>query len=340
MSAATQSLVTESPAFRSAAPQTLRIRLADIAGSLPEEQLLRSIDEDETIDLPASHILAHIVPTLSLSLLAELKPDLIEPLHEVVRLPAHRIAKAYALLETTDSKPDAPDDNLFRDEIPSPSAHLGKILVPPDEPAAAVEESPTEPAEAHAEPESEAPPRRLAEIISNLPTFQRVTETTFLTLKAVAPEPQPSNAAAESDFPDQHALQALFMTDENLNTSRVVELCGGLPGIQSCVLTSENKVVASHNTPEGLDIVSLSSNAAAMLRAMHEASAGMGIGEIPAVTLHTARGPLSIFQKENLAMLVFHGDRGFVPGVREKMTSALTELTRAPLALPSPTPEG
>jgi hypothetical protein len=340
MSAATQSLVTESPAFRSAAPQTLRIRLADIAGSLPEEQLLRSIDKDETIDLPASHILAHIVPTLSLSLLAELKPDLIEPLHEVVRLPAHRIAKAYALLETTDSRPDAPDDYLFRDEIPSPSAHLGKILVPPDETAAAVEESPTEPAEAHAEPESEAPPRRLAEIISNLPTFQRVTETTFLTLKAVAPEPQPSNAAAESDLPDQHALQALFMTDENLNTSRVVELCGGLPGIQSCVLTSENKVVASHNIPEGLDIVSLSSNAAAMLRAMHEASASMGIGEIPAVTLHTARGPLSIFQKENLAMLVFHGDRGFVPGVREKMTSALSELTRAPLALPSSTPEG
>ena len=339
MSAATQSLATESPAFRSAAPQTLRIRLADIAGSLPEEQLLRSLDEDETIDLPASHILAHIVPTLSLSLLAELKPDLIEPARGVVRLPAHRIAKAYGLLETTDSKPDAPDDFLFRDEIPSASAHLGKILAPPEEPQAEIEEPAVEPLEAATEPESEPPPRRLTEIISNLPTFQRVTETTFLTLKPLAPEPPQTVTAAESDLSDQHALQALFMTDENLNTSRVVELCGGLPGIQSCVLTSENQVMASHNIPEGLDIVSLSSNAAAMLRAMHDASAGMGIGEIPAVTLHTARGPLSIFQKEHLAMLVFHGDRGFVPGVREKMTATLTELTRAPLALPSPTPE-
>jgi hypothetical protein len=340
MSAATQSLATESPAFRSAAPQTLRIRLADIAGNLPDEQLLRPIDKDENIDLPASHILAHIVPTLSLSLLAELRPDLIKPLSGVVRLPAHQIAKAYALLETTDLKPDAPDDYLFRDEIPSPSAHLGKILAPPDEPANAVEELPAEPAEADAEPEREAPPRRLAEIISNLPTFQRVTETTFLTLKPLAPDAKPSSAAAESEIPDQHALQALFMTDENLSTGRVVELCGGLPGIQSCVLTSENQVVASHNIPDGLDIVSLSSNAAAMLRAMHDASAGMGIGEIPAVTLHTARGPLSIFQKEHLAMLVFHGDRGFVPGVREKMTAALTELTRAPLALPAPATEG
>ena len=340
MSAAPQSLEAESAVYRTAAPQTLRLRLSDIEDLLPRELLLRPIAEDETVEVPAGHILAHIVPTLSLRMLAELRPDLIEPARGVVRLPAHRIAKAYGLLETTDSKPDAPDDFLFRDEIPSASAHLGKILVPPDEPAAAVEESPTEPAEAHAEPESEAPPRRLAEIISNLPTFQRVTETTFLTLKPLTPEAQPSNAAAESELPDQNALQALFMTDENLSTGRVVELCGGLPGIQSCVLTSENQVVASHNTPEGLDIVSLSSNAAAMLRAMHDASAGMGIGEIPAVTLHTARGPLSIFQKEHLAMLVFHGDRGFVPGVREKMTAALTELTRAPLALPAPTPEG
>jgi hypothetical protein len=337
MSAAPSSLEAETAVYRSAAPQTLCLRLADIEDLLPRELLLRPIAEDETVEFPAAHILAHIVPTLSLRLLAELRPDLIEPARGVVRLPAHRIAKGYGLLETKDSTPTGPDDFLFRDEIPSPSTHLGKILAPPDEPE--IEQLP-EPVEAAAEPEGEPPPRRLAEIISNLPTFQRVTETTFLTLKPLAPEPPQKVTAAESDIPDQHALQALFMTDENLSTGRVVELCGGLPGIQSCVLTSENQVVASHNIPEGLDIVSLSSNAAAMLRAMHDASAGMGIGEIPAVTLHTARGPLSIFQKEHLAMLVFHGDRGFVPGVREKMTSALTELTRAPLALPSPTPEG
>ena len=336
MSAAPKSLEAESATYRSAAPQKLRLRLSDIEDLLPRELLLRPIAEDETVEFPAGHILAHIVPTLSLRLLAELRPDLIEPARGVVRLPAHRIAKAYGLLETRDSTLSEPDDFLFREEIPSPSAHLGKILAPPDEPE--IEQLPAEPAEAAAEPESEPPPRRLAEIISNLPTFQRVTETTFLTLKPLAPEPPQTVTAAESDLPDQHALQALFMTDENLNTSRVVELCGGLPGIQSCVLTSENQVMASHNIPEGLDIVSLSSNAAAMLRAMHDASAGMGIGEIPAVTLHTARGPLSIFQKEHLAMLVFHGDRGFVPGVREKMTATLTELTRAPLALPSPTP--
>jgi hypothetical protein len=335
-----QSLPAESPTYRSVAPQVLRIPLCAIADLLPEEDLLRPIYEGETIDLPAGHILTHIVPTLSLSLLAELKPDLIEPVRGVLRLPTHLITKAYALLETTDTMLPEPDEFLFRDEILSPSAHLGKIFAPPADSADAADVLHAEPTEAHAETENEVPPSRLAEIIGNLPTFQRVTETTFLTLKPLTPGPQSKSAAAEPEIPDQHALQALFMTDENLSTGRVVELCGGLPGIQSCVLTSENQVVASHNIPDGLDIVSLSSNAAAMLRAMHDASSGMGIGEIPAVTLHTARGPLSIFQKEHLAMLVFHGERGFVPGVREKMTAALAELTLAPLALPAPTAEG
>ena len=340
MSAATQSLPAEPPTYRSVAPQVLRIPLSAIAGLLPEEHLLRPIYEGETIDLPAGHILAHIVPTLSLILLAKLKPDLLEPVRGVLRLPTHLIAKAYALLETTDAMLPEPDEFLFRDEIPSPSAHLAKILAPPADSADAADILHAEPTEAHAETESDVPPSRLAEIIGNLPTFQRVTETTFLTLKPLNPEPQSKSAAAEPEIPDQHALQALFLTDENLSTGRVLELCGGLPGIQSCVLTSEDQVVASHNIPDGLDIVSLSSNAAAMLRAMHDASSTMGIGEIPTVTLHTAKGLLSIFQKEHLAMLVFHGERGFVPGVREKMTAALAELTHTPLTLPAPRAEG
>ncbi len=338
MSAAPPSAATEPPAYRSQAPQTLRLRISDIADCLPADLLLRPIEEDETIDLPASHIFAHIVPTLSLNQLAEIRPDLIAPFNKVVRLPAHRIAKSYRLVETMNEAPEEPDDSLLRADIPSPISHLEKILRSP-ECLPLHNEEPPSPVETHAEVECEPPPRRLAQIISNLPTFQRVTETTFLTLTPFSPEPpQPTNSDTNSGIPEQHALQALFMTDEILSTGRIVELCGGLPGIQSCILTSDTQVVASHNIPEGLDLVSLSSNAAAMLRAMQGASAGMGIGEIPAMTLHTAKGPLSIFQSDHLALLVFHGDRGFVPGVREKMTATLTELARAPLALPPKPP--
>ena len=132
----------------------LRIPLCAIADLLPEEHLLRPIHEGETIDLPAGHILSHIVPTLSLSLLAELKPDLIEPVGGVVRLPAHRIAMAYTLLETTDATLPEPDEFLFRDEIPSPSAHLGKIIAHFADSAGAAETLLSENTEAEAETES------------------------------------------------------------------------------------------------------------------------------------------------------------------------------------------
>ncbi len=133
---------------------------------------------------------------------------------------------------------------------------------------------------------------------------------------------------------EQEPLQALFLTEENLSVNRVIELCGGLPGINSCVLAHGSVVVASHNVPDGVDLVSMSAHAADMLQAMRSSSARMGVGTVPAVTLHTEKGVISFFNREDLTMLVFHKDRGFVPGVREKMAAVLGELTKARLTLP------
>lgn len=133
---------------------------------------------------------------------------------------------------------------------------------------------------------------------------------------------------------EQEPLQALFLTEETMTVSRVIELCGGLPGINSCVLAHGSVVVASHNVPDGVDLVSMSANAADMLQAMRNSSARMGVGTVPAVTLHTEKGVISFFNREDLTMLVFHKDRGFVPGVREKMAAVLGELTKARLTLP------
>ena len=133
---------------------------------------------------------------------------------------------------------------------------------------------------------------------------------------------------------EQEPLQSLFLTEETMTVSRVIELCGGLPGINSCVLAHGSVVVASHNVPDGVDLVSMSAHAADMLKAMRDSSARMGVGTVPAVTLHTEKGVISFFNREDLTMLVFHGGRGFVPGVREKMAAVLGELTRARLTLP------
>jgi len=143
-----------------------------------------------------------------------------------------------------------------------------------------------------------------------------------------------SESKRSAEIPDQDALQALFMTEEFLSVDRVVELCGGLPGIKSCVLAHGSAVLGSHNVPESIDLVSLSAHALEMLAAMRQSAARMGIGAVPAVTIHSDKGPITFFHQDDLCLLVLHKDRGFVPGVREKLQQVVEHLSEANLALP------
>lgn len=135
---------------------------------------------------------------------------------------------------------------------------------------------------------------------------------------------------------NQDELQSIFLTEEYLSVDRIVELCGGLPGINSCVLSHSASVIASHNVPDSIDLVSLSAHALEMLRAMRESSAKMGIGAVPAVTIHSEKGPITFFHKDDLCLLVLHKDRGFIPGVREKLQMVIDALGTANLPKPLP----
>lgn len=161
------------------------------------------------------------------------------------------------------------------------------------------------------------------------------------------PEPPPSEAVlvetehlpvaggkTSVEIPNQDALQAIFMTEEFLAVERVVELCGGLPGIKSCVLSHGSAVLASHNVPDSIDLVSFSAHAVEMLSGMRSSSAKMGIGAVPAVTVHSEKGPITFFHQDDLCLLVMHKDRGFIPGVREKLQQVVEELSQANLPLP------
>jgi predicted regulator of Ras-like GTPase activity (Roadblock/LC7/MglB family) len=132
---------------------------------------------------------------------------------------------------------------------------------------------------------------------------------------------------------DQDALQAVFMTEEMLSVDRVVELCGALPGIRSCILAHGAAVLASNNVPESIDLVSLSAHALEMLAAMRQSAARMGIGAVPAVTIHAEKGPITFFHQDDLCLLVMHKDRGFVPGVREKLQKVVEHLAQGHPAL-------
>ena len=152
--------------------------------------------------------------------------------------------------------------------------------------------------------------------------------------EAVLIEAERSHAPSRGiELVDQDALQAVFMTEEMLSIDRVVELCGVLPGIKSCILAHGAEVLASHNVPESIDLVSLSAHALEMLAAMRQSASRMGIGAVPAVTIHAEKGPITFFHQDDLCLLVMHKDRGFVPGVREKLQKVVEHLAQGDPAL-------
>ena len=325
--------------FRSKPPEWIRVRLCDLEKNIPSGRLYRQADPDEIVELATSQIFDHVVPTLQLSELAKAVPGYVEACEGWIKLPTSSIVLSYQLEETKAASSEDFSERQWPSLFPSPVISLETFLaqnpMEADEPPVAEVMPKPEIGEAPAERPTQ--PSRLSEIISNLPTFRRIRpEESAIVPSTIHLEPTLVPRIAGSDeVAEQENLQALFLTEEKLNIQRVVQLCGELPGIKSCLLTHDNMVVSSHNVPDGVDIVSLSGNASAMLGAMRSASAGMGLGTIPALTLHSDKGPLTIFHQDNLSLFVFHGDRGFIPGVREKMTAALHGLSQVQPCLPS-----
>ena len=135
---------------------------------------------------------------------------------------------------------------------------------------------------------------------------------------------------------DPSALQALFMTEEKLTLERVISKAGELPGLKACVLAHGDRVLCTSNASTGIDLRTLSGQAMTMLAQIRESSAGMGLGAVPAVTLHAEQGVLSFLHNGELCLLVLHADRGFIPGVRERLQEMMGHLSEAKPALPSP----
>lgn len=137
----------------------------------------------------------------------------------------------------------------------------------------------------------------------------------------------------EDRIADQAALQTLFMTGEQLTLERVVCLASELPGLKACLLAHGDRVLCAPNVSPEVDLRTLSTRAMTMLAQIRESSEGMGLGSVPAVTLHAEMGALSFLHHGELCLLVFHAGHGFVPGVRERLQEVLGHLARATPAL-------
>jgi len=138
----------------------------------------------------------------------------------------------------------------------------------------------------------------------------------------------------QDELADGSALQALFMTDEKLTLEKVVSKAGELPGLDACVLAHGDRVICASKAPSGTDLQTLSGQAMTMLSQIRDSSEKMGLGSVPDVTLHAVRGVVSFLHRGELCLLVLHADRGFVPGVRERLQEMLGHLSEARPALP------
>jgi len=162
------------------------------------------------------------------------------------------------------------------------------------------------------EPDAGASGALRARVLAGLPRLERADEVAW------------SSVALCSDT----VLQEIFHTDDHLTPADVPRLCCELPGIDSCLLTRRNEVLATWNEPLDLDQEELLRAASSTMdRAVEARSAGWG--DARGVTVFLDGGSASLLRCGTLQLLVLHGSRGFAPGVREKLSSALAAVAAA-----------
>lgn len=148
------------------------------------------------------------------------------------------------------------------------------------------------------------------------------------------PVAQPSSVSVEEA---QEALRGIFMVDDDLDAKKVVKLISQLPGLKACaVMFADGLKLAGQ-----LESVSSGEGFCAMtppfFRRAGNFTRELNLGEIQCVTLQTERALLSFFMQGDICVSVQHaGNRGFLPGVREKLFSATGELAKM-YAMPAAT---
>ena len=356
--------------FFEEAPDMISVPLSELMARLPAQFCKETTAEElsgRKVNLPCRDLLAGNTPRLSLGQLNDLLPDLVVvpeggDRSEQLNLPAGWVALYYRLVTRFEEVPtecrESSRGKASVVTVPTAVDPKEKSSITAIEAEVVSTNQPEVPTtlekhgvKFHGEKEAqELVPAVAAKrgFFASLPIFRR---NVFV---KPAPEEQrlvilPDNVAETPEalaleplwkldpldqLADPAALQALFMTEEKLTMDRVIAMAGQLPGLRACILAHGDQVVCASNTPPGIDLQTLSAQAMTMLAQIRESSSKMGLGNVPGVTLHAEQGALSFLHNNELCLLVLHADRGFLPGVRERLQEMLGHLSHAE-ALPS-----
>jgi hypothetical protein len=142
---------------------------------------------------------------------------------------------------------------------------------------------------------------------------------------AEAPVSEQKTTAEPKTEPNFSALQSVFLTDEPLDLSKVVQKVGEFPGINSALFFAADGSLEGE--PEKLGLTQSSVQLLSSLT--HEVGQrveNLGFGQIETVTLGWKRELVSVFTRGESGFVVRHEKRPFKPGVREKICLVLSHI--------------
>ena len=151
---------------------------------------------------------------------------------------------------------------------------------------------------------------------------------------------QPGSAPAAQKIPvpakgKDSELQVLFMTEEELDAKTIVRFVTLMPGLNGCAVMFGDGLRLAGNFPDESLTEGFSAMAPPFFKRAKNFATESGLGTLQSFTLHTDLGPCSFLMHEDICLGVRHSNRGFMPGVREKLEIVVRELARMYSTAPS-----
>ena len=142
--------------------------------------------------------------------------------------------------------------------------------------------------------------------------------------KAPQPRVEPPRIAVESE---SKRLQSLFMTDEPLDLTKTIQKVAELPGLKSCILSTTDGLKLAGGLENPDQEKAISAFLPELFQHTQSNLEGLGAGALETITLCYRLHQLSTFVQGELCLTVFHDNKPFKPGVREKIQAVVSELS-------------
>ena len=123
-------------------------------------------------------------------------------------------------------------------------------------------------------------------------------------------------------------LQVLFMTEDELDAKSIVRLVSLMPGINGCAVMFGDGLRLAGNFPSESQTEGFSAMAPPFFKRAKNFAVESELGRLHAFTLYTDNSPCSFLMHDDICLAVRHSNRGFMPGVREKLDIVVRELAR------------